>query len=260
MNGTLRRLMRGVSDVFFPPSCVHCRGLVEQARAGARGESEAGATGSGEFRHLCVKCVGQLDFVLPPHCTTCGSPFYGEVEGERVCPHCAGLHPAFREGRTAVLFKGPARALVIELKYHRGLHVLADMEAVFRRAAHVCELARGAVVVPVPLHARKLRERGYNQAALLAKILARVAGGGARVEPALRRVEDTATQTAFDRRTRMANLKNAFALAPGTIINPDLHYVLVDDVFTTGSTLNSCARALRHAGALNLDVITFGHG
>jgi ComF family protein len=264
MNPTLSRLMRGVSDVVFPPSCVDCRGLVEreqaEANVGANAGEAVGSAGLSGFRHLCAKCAGQLDFVQPPHCTTCGSPFYGEVEGERVCPHCEGLHPAFREGRTAVLFKGPARALVIELKYHRGLHVLADMEEIFRRATHVCELARGAVVVPVPLHARKLRERGYNQAALLAEILARVAGGGARVEQALRRVEDTATQTAFDRRTRMANLKNAFALARGATINPDLHYVLVDDVFTTGSTLNSCARALRRAGGLNLDVITFGHG
>ena len=264
MNPTLSRLMRGVSDVVFPPSCVDCRGLVEreqaEANVGANAGEAVGSAGLSGFRHLCAKCAGQLDFVQPPHCTTCGSPFYGEVEGERVCPHCEGLHPAFREGRTAVLFKGPARALVIELKYHRGLHVLADMEEIFRRATHVCELARGAVVVPVPLHARKLRERGYNQAALLAEILARVAGGGARVEPALRRVEDTATQTAFDRRTRMANLKNAFALARGATINPDLHYVLVDDVFTTGSTLNSCARSLRRAGGRNLDVITFGHG
>ncbi len=264
MNPTLSRLMRGVSDVVFPPSCVDCRGLVEreqaEANVGANAGEAVGSAGLSGFRHLCAKCAGQLDFVQPPHCTTCGSPFYGEVEGERVCPHCEGLHPAFREGRTAVLFKGPARALVIELKYHRGLHVLADMEEIFRRATHVCELARGAVVVPVPLHARKLRERGYNQAALLAEILARVAGGGARVEQALRRVEDTATQTAFDRRTRMANLKNAFALARGATINPDLHYVLVDDVFTTGSTLNSCARSLRRAGGRNLDVITFGHG
>ena len=137
MNPTLSRLMRGVSDVVFPPSCVHCRRLVEQERAGARGESEVAVAGSGGFRHLCKKCVGQLDFVQPPHCTTCGSPFYGEVEGERGCPNCEGLHPAFREGRTAVLFKGPARALVIELKYHRGLHVLADMEEIFRRATHV---------------------------------------------------------------------------------------------------------------------------
>ncbi len=251
MSTTLARLGRGLSNVVFPPSCVHCRGVVETEAA------DAGAEG---LRHLCARCAGLIDYVQPPHCATCGHPFYGVVEGERECPHCVGLAPAFNEGRTAVLFKGPARALVIELKYHRGLHVLADMEKIFRRAAHVCELARGAVLVPVPLHSRKERDRGYNQATLLAEALARAAGGGARVERLLRRVTDTATQTAFDRRTRMANLKNAFALVRGAILNPSLHYLLVDDVFTTGSTLNSCARTLRRAGGLNLGVATFGHG
>jgi ComF family protein len=182
------------------------------------------------------------------------------VEGERMCVKCEGLEPAFGEGRTAVLFKGPARALVIELKYHRGLHVLEDMGAILRRAEHVLDLVRGATLVPVPLHARKARERSYNQAALLADLLAAAAGAGTRVEPLLRREIDTPTQTAFDRRTRMANLQNAFALAPGANLNPGLHYILVDDVFTTGSTLNSCARTLRRAGALKLDVVTFGHG
>lgn len=76
----------------------------------------------------------------------------------------------------------------------------------------------------------------------------------------LRRSVDTHSQTAFDRRTRLANLKNAFALAPDAELNPAIHYILVDDVFTTGSTLNSCARTLRRAGGLNVDVITFGHG
>ena len=176
-----------------------------------------------------------------------------------MCVKCEGLDPAFGQGRTAVLFKGPARSLVIELKYHRGLHVLADMAEIFRRSAALPENA-GTVLVPVPLHARKERERGYNQAVLLGNALAAVAGKGTSCQHLLKRVVDTQTQTAFDRRTRMANLKNAFALAPGAAINPALHYILVDDVFTTGSTLNSCARALRRAGALTLDVVTFGHG
>jgi len=245
MNAAIAKLARGLGDVVFPPECVHCHGLIPD---------------DGAYRHLCAACARQLDFVQAPHCTTCGHPYYGEMAGERMCPHCEGLVPEFGEGRTAVLFKGPARSLVIELKYHRGLYALADMEAIFRRSPHLLEFARGSVLVPVPLHPRKLRERGYNQSALLAERLARAAGGGTRVESLLRRVLDTQTQTAFDRRTRQANLKNAFALARGAGLNPALHYILVDDVFTTGSTLNSCARSLRGAGCLNLDVVTFGHG
>lgn len=250
MKAPVAQFLRGVGDVVFPPSCVHCRGLVEHETAPA---------GRG-FRHLCQRCAAQIEYVQAPHCSTCGHPFYGIVEGERVCVKCEGLEPAFREGRTTVLFKGPARALVIELKYHRGLHVLHDIAEIFRRSPPVLAGVRGGVLVPVPLHARKARERGYNQAELLATALAEAAGGGTTVECLLRRTIDTQTQTAFDRRTRLANLKNAFALAPAAGVKPSLHYILVDDVFTTGSTLNSCARALRRAGALKLDVVTFGHG
>lgn len=250
----LLKFARGFSDVLFPPSCVHCRGLVRESEADGGQQEDAG------YRHLCRRCAAQLEHVRAPHCPTCGHPFYGVVEGERICPHCEGLEPVFREGRTAVIFKGPARSLVIELKYHRGFHVLEDMVTIFRRTPNLLAHLRGAALVPVPLHPRKARERGYNQAALLAALLARAADGGTHVQPLLQRVLDTPTQTALGRRTRMANLKNAFALVPGANLNPTLHYILVDDVFTTGSTLNSCARALRRVGAVNIDVVTFGHG
>lgn len=175
-----------------------------------------------------------------------------------MCPHCHGLHPAFREGRTVTLFKGAARDMVHVLKYRKGLHVLTDIESLIRSNAHVVDFLRGAVLVPVPLHPRKERERGYNQSLLLARVFARA--GGATVQPLLRRVVDTGSQTHFDRKERLENLKNAFALARGAGITPKHHYILVDDVFTTGSTLNSCARVLRRAGGLNLDVVSFGHG
>ncbi len=239
-----------LAAIVFPPRCVHCHGLVEP-------DSVRGDSG---FRHLCPRCVRTIAWVRPPHCLTCGHPFHGVLAGERSCVKCDGLDPAYRTGRTAVLFRGPTRSLVIELKYHRGLYVLADLTEIFRRATHVLDAVRDASIVPVPLHPRKARERGYNQARLLAEALARAAGGSTRIEPLLRRVVDTPTQTFFDRRKRMANLKNAFALARGASLNPARHYILLDDVFTTGSTLNSCARALRGAGALNLDVVTFGHG
>ena len=83
----LPQVIRGFADVVFPPVCVHCRALVER---------DAGEDASA-FRHLCRNCVNLLDHVKPPHCSTCGHPFFGLVEGERMCPKCEGLDPAFRE-------------------------------------------------------------------------------------------------------------------------------------------------------------------
>lgn len=237
-------LGRTAAHLLFPPVCVHCHGLVE----------------GGALRHLCARCEPLIVVVQAPHCRVCGHPFFGDVHGERMCPHCTELEPAYREGRTCVLLKGPARSLVHALKYHRALHVLTDLASLIRATPGVGGFLAGAVLVPVPLHPRKERERGYNQSRLLARCFATVAGGDARVAEPLRRVVDTPTQTAFDRRTRQANLKNAFALRSRTAINTAEHFVLVDDVFTTGSTLNACAAVLRRAGCMNLDVVTFGHG
>ena len=240
----LKEILRGLGDVVFPPVCVYCRGLVE----------------SGGYRYLCERCAPLLHFARPPHCPTCGMPFYGAAGEEGVCLDCVGLLPAYRTGATAVLFRGPARAMMLELKYHGGRHVLRDMEAIFRRSPSLLASARGAVLVPVPLHPRKERERGYNQSTLLAGALARAVGGNVLVKNILRRTVDTPSQTGLGRGDRQENLKNAFALRVSGALNPRLRYLLVDDVFTTGSTLNSCARVLRRAGCLNLDVATFGHG
>ncbi|HTJ78176.1 MAG TPA: double zinc ribbon domain-containing protein [Rariglobus sp.] len=244
MKAALRQLVHGLGDVVFPPVCVQCGEVVE----------------GGSLRHVCVRCEPMIHRVEAPHCTTCGSPFFGEVEGERLCPHCDGMRPAYHEGRTVTLFKGPSRALIHELKYHHGLHVLADIEVVVRTSPHVADFIRDAILVPVPLHPRKERERGYNQTGLLAEAFAKAAGGTTRVESLLKRVIDTPSQTTFDREARRTNLKNAFALRSGATITPASPYILIDDVFTTGSTLNSCAGVLRRAGALNLCVVTFGHG
>jgi len=122
-----REVLRGMTDMVFPPVCVHCGGLVE----------------GGALRHLCTACEPLIHFVKVPCCTTCGSPFFGEVEGERMCPHCEGLHPLYGEGRTLTLFKGPARALIHGLKYHHGHHLLGDIEQLVRRSAHITDFIRG---------------------------------------------------------------------------------------------------------------------
>lgn len=243
-DGGWRGLGQALCDLVFPPSCVHCGGLVEDAA----------------LRHVCVACEPLIVRVREPACPCCGHPFFGEASGERLCVHCEGLQPEFGEGRTAILFRGPGRALVHALKYHEGLYVLRDMATIMAANPRVAEFLRDAALVPVPLHPRKERERGYNQARELARALAKALGGETRVVECLRRVEDTRTQTNLDRAERRANLKNAFALAPGAVITPELRHVLIDDVFTTGSTLNACAAVLRRAVGVKPDVCTFGHG
>jgi ComF family protein len=240
----LKQFWRTAGDLLFPPVCVHCGGLVEDGR----------------FRHVCARCAPLLTLVEPPCCQVCGHPFYGEVHGERCCVHCQELDPVFRMGRTCILLRGPGRSLVHALKYHRALHVLEDMAVLVRSAPGITDYLRGAVLVPVPLHPRKERERGYNQSRLLAQVFAAAGGPDTRVSEPIRRVIDTPTQTTLDRRTRQANLKNAFALRKGADINAAERYVLIDDVFTTGSTLNACASVLCRAGGVSVDVVTFGHG
>mgnify|MGYP003676745689 CR=1 FL=1 len=177
-----------------------------------------------------------------------------------MCPHCEGLAPAYHRAKTLTLFKGPVRALLLELKYHQGTFVWEDLEAIIAENKAVLEFVRGAILVPVPLHSRKERERGFNQSRLLADLISGVAGEETGLADLLERTVDSESQTAYDRRLRRQRMKNAFAPRKGAAITASDRFVLVDDVFTTGSTLNACALALRRAGCMNLDVITFAHG
>ncbi len=233
-----------VLDLVFPRSCVTCADPVDT---------------DSPYRFICTRCSRLLTIVRPPACTRCGFPFFGAVEGERTCPHCEELTPLFNEAKTAVLMKGPARDLVHGLKYRGERHLVEDLGRILGAAEGLVAFAAGAVLVPVPLHPRKRRERGFNQSLLLAEKLASLAKSATVLE-AIDRVNDTVSQTQFDRQERRRNLKNAFAMKRKCPLNPRLRYILVDDVFTTGSTLNACADALRRADICRIDVITFGHG
>jgi competence protein ComFC len=234
---------RALRDVLFPPVCVHCAQLVEDSR----------------YEHLCASCAARIDLVAAPHCDTCGYPFAGVLAGDRTCPHCEELVPVFRAGKTAALYRGPMSSLVQCLKYHRGEYLGGDIARIAEAAPGFCDFLRGATLVPVPLHGRKERERGFDQTRLIAAAFAKAAEC-ATVVSALQRVVDTKTQTRLARDARRANLKNAFALAPGRALTPGVRIVLVDDIFTTGATLNACASVLRKAGFDNLDVATLAHG
>jgi ComF family protein len=245
MTGKLGSQLSGIFlEVFFPRSCVGCGDAVEDSG----------------YEHLCRDCARELFLVAPPSCRTCGHPFHGILAGPRICPHCAELNPVFDEGKTLFLAKGPGRALVHELKYQSGFYILRDIERMARGAPDYLDYLSDAVLVPVPLHKDKLRERGYNQSERIVEALARATGGRSRVAKLLLRTKFTQTQTRLNREDRHGNVKNAFALAEDAVVIPGQQYILVDDVFTTGSTLNACAEALRNAGADRIKVATLGHG
>jgi ComF family protein len=201
---------------------------------------------------------GAVGLLFPAACVTCG----GVVEDspyEFLCATCARevehtLPPA------AVRFAGPGRDLVLALKYGKAKYVIRDIERIMAESPMLLDHARGAVLVPVPLHSRRQRERGFNQSALIARALARAAGHGTSVVALIQRVIDTPQQASLGRKARPANVKNAFALARGQSLNAASRYLVVDDVVTTGSTLESCAHVLRAGGALTVDVATFGRG
>jgi len=239
----LKPLVRPFLEVFFPRSCVHCGDAVEGS----------------DYEFLCAGCSRELYLSRSPSCTTCGFPFFGLLAGPRVCPHCIELDPLFDEGKTLFLAKGPGRGLIHELKYKSGFYVLRDVKRMMERSPGYLSYLEGAVLVPVPLHATKLRERGFNQSERIARILAQ-ASRAEGVQNLLERPVFTKTQTRLSRSARQQNVKNAFALAADAVVIPELQYILIDDVFTTGSTLNACAAVLREAGAQQIKVASLGHG
>jgi len=208
---------------------------------------------------VCAACQQQVRPVTPPFCHRCGLPFDGELTTEFICANCHDVTFDFVSARAAVVAQGVAREAILRYKYQRQLWFEPFLAGWLVRHA-VPELAplKPSLVVPVPLHPVKEREREFNQAARLAAPLAAALRIplNARL---LRRVSYTVTQTRLSRTARAANMHGVFAIQPGTSLAGQ-GVVLVDDVFTTGATTNACARVLRAAGATQVWVWTVARG
>lgn len=231
-----RLLVDPVLALVFPTRCPACQEILDRPTSGP----------------LCEGCW----LALPRHGAAvcpCGQVLFS-ASGPP-CGRCRrGLAP-FTRGASLGPYEGPLRAVIHELKYRGRRHAarrlareLAAQEAV-RRA-----MSGADTLVPVPLHPRRLRQRGFNQAELLARELARCLGGAVAPGALVRRV-DTAAQAGLTAAKRRANVRGAFAcrrraLVAGRVV------VLVDDVYTTGATARACAQVLREAGAKEVRVLT----
>ena len=210
-------------------------------------------------RHLCWNCLARIDLYAGGLCTLCGRAAEGAVAHAFVCGACRQAKPWFDRARAAGRFAGVLREQVHQFKYGQALWLKQDLADLLEGClnAHFDPSAVD-VVAPVPLHPVRQRERSYNQAALLARELAR------RIDrrydgEALTRVRTTGTQTALDAAHRRMNMLGAFGVPRPEWVRRR-RVLIVDDVMTTGATLNECARMLKKAGARTVWAVTVARG
>jgi ComF family protein len=234
----LRALLRHALDAALPPLCPSCR--------------EPLGDGAG----LCAACWSKLSFIEKPYCARLGIPFTYDPGPGLLSMEAIAAPPAYDRARAAVRYDDTARALVLSFKYGDRLDLAPMMGQWMARAGR--ELLKDAdALVPVPLHWRRLWSRRFNQSAALAGGISKSAGVPV-LHDTLKRVRATPQQVGLSKTERADNVQGAFRVPPAH--KPDVagrRLVLVDDVLTSGATVDTCARALLRAGAAHVDVLVF---
>jgi ComF family protein len=228
-------------DIMFPRACAGC-----------------GDNAGNEFHYLCWNCLTAIKLVAPPYCLLCGDPVYGAISGSYVCSKCVRHKPHFDCARSAALYSGLTKEMILDFKYRGAVWLGPDlgqlMEACLRANFHHEHID---AITYVPLHRAKARQRTYNQAFLLAKELA--ARIGIKTADCLARIAATGSQTHLTSAARADNVRNQFAIKGSCRVEGQC-LLLVDDVMTTGATVNECARVLKAAGAREVLVLTAARG
>jgi len=237
-------LLEGILDFIYPPRCLVCKKLIENNLG------------------LCEDCFKEIKIIENPYCQKCGMPLEpAEVfrtAETPLCVDCRGHRRIFVFARAIGRYEGVLRECIHLLKY-KGKKVI--LRAVDRLIENYFEglfpVEKISFVVPVPLHKKRLRERGFNQAELIAKLISSRYGISL-LSDVLQKVVYTSAQVTLNREERIKNVKDAFAVANNNWIYKST-VLLVDDVYTTGATIVECARVLKNAGAREVYAFTLAH-
>ncbi len=240
---TMQGFLRGVHSLLMPGSCVGCGLSLAQSQKSP----------------LCPVCIKVLPRSKPPWCVTCGRSLAGLGVGIDCCLNCRGHHPAFDQVISPCRYEGVIKEMIVAFKYQKQLSLapfFGELLAESVRERLGFDPADG--IVPVPLHPPRFRERTFNQAERLAEELAENVNLPC-WDHSLFRWKPTRSQAELDRAERLTNVQEAFELQANPFLRLS-RILLVDDVFTTGATVNACAQLLKQGGALSVTVVTVAHG
>lgn len=235
----LNSLLDGFLDILFPPGCGACGQSLEP----------------GDKGQLCGECLSQVKFMSSPSCCCCGADLRTEAGVEdRFCLSCLQKQPVFNSARSLAHYQSPVSDLLHRLKFNSDTAAAFSLAWLAKRREDQRRFTGYDLIIPVPLHRTRLQERGLNQSLILAKLI--FTDDINKIEPSLLiRTKNTQAQTGLSGSERRKNLRGAFSVTSATDIK-NKRICLVDDVFTTGTTVVECTRALKKAGAAEVAVWT----
>lgn len=234
-------------DLFFPPLCHACKSYIPDLR-----ESDDPSL------LICQPCLAKICLITPPFCDVCGTPFAAAAKDNHTCGACLTEAP-HHTSRSAAVFAGPVQQLIHSFKYGGRVHLAHPLGMLTASTLRdFRERWAPELILPVPLHRKRLKERGYNQSQLLGAVLAKRWKVPLEVGN-LRRLRWTEPQTGLDAKERAGNVRGAFGVKDARRLE-GRRVLLVDDVVTTGSTMRACVDALREVDVAAICAVTVARG